>query len=105
MAKPSLDRQNIFTLKGVIRNFKRELREPGSHPCDHLYYINEVAEHTNTGETLVIFQEMWDKHRILAMPIDEFLAKVDKEKYPDIQQEYVFEKHFCYGEKYPSTDI
>ena len=104
MGKPILDRQNIFTLKGVIRNFKRELREPGSHPCDHLYYIDQVAEHVHTGEQLVIFQEMWDKHRILAMPIDEFLAKVDKEKYPDIEQEYVFERHFCYGEKYPSAD-
>ena len=96
--------QNIFNLKGVIRHFERELRKPGSHPCDHLYYVDQVAEHCETGERLVIYQEMWGKHRLLAMPMDKFLAKVDKEKYPDIKQEYVFEKHFCYGEKYPSIE-
>ena len=99
-----IQQQNIFTLKGVIKHFERELRKPGCHPCDHLYYVNEVAEHIETGEMLVIFQEMWDKHRILAMPIDKFLAKVDKEKYPGIRQEYVFEKHFCYGEQYPRVE-
>lgn len=95
-----MQQQNIFTLKGVIRHFKRELREPGCHPCAYLYYVDEVAEHTETGERLVIYQEMAPPHRILAMPIDKFLSKVDKEKYPDVKQVYTFEKHFSYGEPY-----
>ena len=100
MSKPTINNQNIFTLKGVIRHFMRELREPGGHPCEYLYYVDEVAEHTETNEKLVVYQEMAPPHRILAMPIEKFLAKVDKEKYPEVKQEYVFEKHFGYAEQY-----
>ena len=56
-----------------------------------------VAKHTETGETLVVYESngkaVDSNHEdgIYARPIDMFLSKVDRTKYPDVKQEYRFE--------------
>lgn len=56
-----------------------------------------VAKHTETGETLVVYEcngkaaNSSHEDGIYARPIDMFLSKIDREKYPDIRQEYRFE--------------
>ena len=58
------------------------------HFKGNIYEIIDVAEHTETGEELVIYT---DGKKVWGRPLSMFLSKVDHEKYPDIKQEYRFE--------------
>ncbi len=51
--------------------------------------IIALAKHTETLEEMVVYEEL-NKHEFWARPKNMFLSKVDKEKYPDVKQEYRF---------------
>lgn len=56
------------------------------------YRIITIAKHSETLEELVVYQEIGNTSHCCARPIDMFFSKVDKEKYPEVTQEYRFEK-------------
>ena len=81
----------------IVQHFKREtLGNPGSL---YLYKILGFAEHTESHERLVIYQALYENDAmnvhfgVYARPYNMFMGKVDKKKYPNIKQEYRFEKY------------
>ena len=78
----------------VVKHFKREtLSDEDRKSNVYLYKIVGLAKHSETKEMLVIYQSLYGDFTMYARPYDMFMSKVDKEKYPEIIQEYRFEKY------------
>lgn len=67
-------------LKRVYRHFKGDY-----------YLVEDLARDSETGEVYVVYRKLYGDGGLWIRPLAMFLSKVDKEKYPNAQQEYRFE--------------
>lgn len=70
---------------GIYKHFKGKLYKVINIGYDSETNINGISK------KLVIYEALYDDHKIWVRPYDMFVSKVDKEKYPDVLQEYRFE--------------
>lgn len=71
----------------------RDLPRPGQvyrHFKGNIYRIITLADHSETGETLVIYARDDSNERAYARPLDMFMSEVDRKKYPDVKERYRF---------------
>ncbi len=67
-------------IKGVYKHFKGD------------YYIVEgIATHSETKEKYVVYRALYGNNELYIRPFDMFTSKVDKNKYPNVEQKYRFE--------------
>ena len=55
------------------------------------YLVEGVANDSETGAPFVIYRKLCGDGGLWLRPLEMFLSKVEKEKYPDCPQEYRFE--------------
>ena len=85
--------ERTFLPGEIVQHFKRELlSEEERETNKYLYKIVGVALHSETREPLMIYQALYDDGGLYARPLEMFLSKVDREKYPEVKQHYRFEK-------------
>lgn len=71
----------------------RDLPRPGQvyrHFKGNIYRVIALADHSETGETLVIYKRDDSNEKAYARPLDMFMSEVDRKKYPDVKERYRF---------------
>ncbi len=74
---------------------KRDIPRPGEfyrHFKNRLYQIVAVACDAETQEHFVVYQALYGDYRVWIRPLENFLSRTDREKYPDVKQEWRFER-------------
>ena len=71
---------NKIVKKGIYKHFK-----------GNYYQVEDIATHSEDQTQYVVYRALYGDNVLYIRPIESFLSKVDKEKYPHIKQEYRFE--------------
>lgn len=70
----------MVKVKGIYKHFKGDY-----------YLVEDIAIHSETLEEYVVYRPLYGESKLYIRPLEMFESKVDKNKYPDVKQEYRFE--------------
>ena len=56
------------------------------------HQVTAIARDANTEEKVVVYQALYGEEEFWVRPYEEFASEVDREKYPDAEQTWRFEK-------------
>lgn len=57
-----------------------------------IYVVSDIAVHSETAELIVIYKSFDKPSLVWARPLNMFLSEVDRNKYPEVEQEMRFEE-------------
>lgn len=81
-----------FQIGDIVCHFKREtLRGDELDTNMFKYVILNFAQHSETGERLVVYRALYPPYNVYARPEEMFNSEVDHKKYPNIVQKYRLE--------------
>ena len=53
--------------------------------------VEDIVIHSESKDKMVLYRELYDDGKRYVRPLDMFISPVDREKYPDVEQEYRFQ--------------
>lgn len=56
-----------------------------------LYLVEGIVYHSETKEKMVLYRALYGNGQLWVRPYEMFASKVDRKKYPDVEQEYRFQ--------------
>ena len=62
------------------------------HFKGNLYQVAAVAEDSETGESMVVYQALYGNYKVYVRPYSMFMEELDPEGYPDAAQKHRFER-------------
>lgn len=65
---------------GIYKHFKGDY-----------YLLQDIARHSETGEEYAVYRALYGDCNLWVRPLQMFMEKVDRQKYPDVHQEYRFQ--------------
>ncbi len=84
--------ENRFKSGDIVRHFKRDMISDEERAAGrYLYEIVGEAIHSETGERMMVYRQLYGGGELYVRPLDMFLGETDTEKYSDAKQKYRFE--------------
>ena len=79
----------------VVKHFKRDLSAEllKDEPDKYLYEVLSWARHSETDEKYVVYRALYGSRETWVRPFAMFMEEVDREKYPQAEQRFRFEKY------------
>ena len=62
------------------------------HFKGNLYFVEDIAIGSEDDIPYVVYRALYGEHLLYIRPVEMFLSEMDREKYPNVEQQYRFEE-------------